>query len=230
MSQSKRKMIVIAALTLAATVQADGLAVTPEVFSGIERAIENRTVRAVSVGLYDNGDMQVVGFGQVSRADSSTPQGDTLFEIGSITKVFTSPLAQTQVDAGRLSWDDTIASRLPDVEFANGEVAAITLRELSTHRSGLPRLPDNIDSTDPLDPYKGYDRELLLSFLAAYDPDALVKEMSYSNLGAGVLGTIAADAAELSYAEAMQHNFDLWQAKKLANLSAVQKIHFEETA
>ena len=61
-----------------------------------------------------------------------------------------------------------------------------------------------MDPQDPMNPYLGYDRELLFSFLAALDPDALVKEYEYSNLGAGLLGIVAADAAGLDYSKAMQ--------------------------
>ena len=191
---------------ISVAVQADGLTMNPDVVSGIERAIAGGKVRAAVVGLYDNGKTKVTGFGQMSRADDSVPQGNSIFEIGSISKVFTAILTQTQVNAGRLGWDDTIASRLPDAEFASEVVGAITLRELSSHTSGLPRMPDNFAPEDPLDPYNGYGREHMLAFLTALDSDDLEKKFSYSNLGAGLLGTIAAEAAGAEYAEAIYEN------------------------
>jgi D-alanyl-D-alanine-carboxypeptidase/D-alanyl-D-alanine-endopeptidase len=199
-----RTFVLTALLTAFAAATADDISMNPDVSSQIERAIADQNIRAAAVGLYDNGEMQVIGFGQVRSDDSSTPRGDTIFEIGSITKVFTSILAQTQVDAGRLDWDDTIASHLQDVDFANDSVGSITLRELSSHTSGLPRLPDNMDPPDPMNPYKGYEREHLLAFVGTFDPGSLEKTYDYSNLGAGLLGTIAADAVELDYAQAMQ--------------------------
>ena len=139
-------------MTIGITAFTNGLADDPmlstNVVADIEQSIESGNLRALAVGLYDNGEVQVTGFGQVSRDDKSIPTGDSIFEIGSITKVFTSLLAQTQVDADRLNWDDNIGSRLADVQFANDKVAAITLRELSTHSSSLPRLPDNLDPQD----------------------------------------------------------------------------------
>ncbi len=201
---SNRLFLITLTCTLFTTSSAADLDLSPHVLAGIEQAIEDSKARAVAVGLYDNGEIQVTGFGQLSRAGSAVPGSDTLFEIGSITKVFTSLLTQTQVAADRLTWDDTIGSLLPELDFTSEAVASITLRELSTHTSGLPRVPDNMDPTDPLDPYMGYDRALLLSFLVAFNPDALVKEYAYSNLGAGLLGVIAADAAESSFSEAMQ--------------------------
>ena len=169
----------------------------------MERAIADGTVRAASIGFYDDGATRVVGFGRLGRDDPRTPDGGTAFEIGSISKVFTALLAQTQVDAGRLSWSDTIAERLNARPFASGRVAAIELRELATHASGLPTLPANFAPTDFEDPYAGYDRERLIGFLTGFDPPGLDKEYAYSNLGMGLLGEIAADAAGAPYAEAM---------------------------
>src|SRR3954453_15736326 len=66
----------------------------------------------------------------------------TLFEIGSITKVLTGILIPDGVAEGKISLDDTLAQRLP-VKFAQASTGAVTLRQLATHTSCLPRLPDN---------------------------------------------------------------------------------------
>ena len=163
----------------------------------IDEITDNKRARTVVVGFYDDGDTSTLVAGSPGSSSS-------ILEIGSISKVFTSLLVQIQVDAGKLDWDQTLADSLPSLEFANDEVGSIRLRELSTHTSGLPRLPSNMSFDDPKDPYAGYDRKLLFEFLTEFDPDALDKSYEYSNLGAGLLGEIAADAAEAGYAEAMQ--------------------------
>ncbi len=169
----------------------------------LDKSIEDGTVRAAAVGAYDNGERRIVGLGRLASDDARVPAGDTVFEIGSISKVFTALLIQVQVDAGRMTWDDTIERHLPGLQFASDAVASITLRELATHSSGLPRLPPNMPLEDVLDPYAGYDRVRLLDFLTAYDPDQLAKRYDYSNLGAGLLGLLAGDAAKTGYADAM---------------------------
>ncbi len=183
---------------------------TPELSPGIaadlNRMIDRESVRAVTIGLYDNGKSEFVGFGRLSDDDTRQPDGSTVFEIGSISKVFTSLLVQVQVEAKNLDWDQSIASYLPDINFASPEVAAITLRELSTHTSGLPRLPNNMKFANSSNPYAGYTRRDLLSFVSSYKPDSLAKEYEYSNLGAGLLGVIAADASNSNYADAMKRN------------------------
>ncbi len=176
----------------------------PQVSERIERAIANQQVRAVSTAVYDNGKIAYQGFGIVAANNLATPDENTIFEIGSISKVFTALLAQTQVDAGKLRWDDTLAERFPDLTFASKAVGAISLRELAAHRSGLPRLPDNLEAIDFGDPFTGYNRKKLLGFLSAFKPKKLKKQYDYSNLGAGILGEVAADAAGLSFVEATE--------------------------
>jgi CubicO group peptidase (beta-lactamase class C family) len=73
----------------------------------------------------------------------------TLFEIGSISKVFTGLLLAQAVEAGDLHLDDTLGQVLHDkVRFTHADVAAITLRQLVTHTSCLPRLPPDFFKQD----------------------------------------------------------------------------------
>jgi len=193
----------IAVALIAQATSADEPELLPDVMAGYERLLERDNARAIAIGLYDNGASRFVSMGRLSDSSPAPPAGDTIFEIGSISKVFTSLLTQVQVDEGRLDWNSAISRYLPDVDFANAEIAAIRLQELATHTSGLPRLPDNMQFEDPSDPYAGYGREDLLAFLAAFDPEPLDKTYAYSNLGAGLLGVIAADASGDSYSDAL---------------------------
>ena len=174
--------------------------------AALERAVDDGLVRGAVVGVRHDGEASVTGVGRMAGGDAAAPAGDTVFEIGSISKVFTALLAQAQADAGRLDWDRSIAAYLPDARFASEAVASITPRELATHTSGLPRLPDNLDPADGLDPYADYDRARLLAFLAAHVPEAPVREHAYSNLGGGLLGLVAAGAAGVEYAAALERD------------------------
>ena len=116
--------------------------------------------------------------------------GETRFEIGSITKVLTHLLLAESIGQGKVKDDTTIADLLEsDFAFAQPEVGKITLRELATHSSGLPRLPRNMVPVDALDPYKGFGDVALMNCLRdvrAKQP--LRKGYAYSNLGVGLLG------------------------------------------
>ncbi len=173
---------------------------------GLQSMIDDGDARAIVIGLYDNGKTSVAGFGQVSRNNAASPRADTIFEIGSITKVFTTLLAEEQVMADRLAWSDTLATRLPDVDFVSDGVAGIAIGELAGHVSGLPRMPDNMPMADPMNPYIGYDSALLQAFIGDLNPASLDKVFAYSNLGMGLLGEIAASAAGLPFEAAMQRD------------------------
>jgi D-alanyl-D-alanine-carboxypeptidase/D-alanyl-D-alanine-endopeptidase len=114
----------------------------------------------------------------------------TLFEIGSISKVFTGIFIADAVTEGKLSLDDTMAQRLP-VKFAQAATGAVTLKQLATHTSCLPRLPDNFQDAATADPYARYDDKKLFEYLADAKLTALPPcAAEYSNLGFGILGVI----------------------------------------
>lgn len=120
-----------------------------------------------------------------------TPPEKLVFEIGSITKVFTGLLLAQAVVEKKVTLDTPIGALLGEKQpFADPRVAAITLKQLSTHTSGLPRLPTNAAAgMVEGDPYANYDEKLLLAYLR----DARLEgegpyTVSYSNLGVGLLG------------------------------------------
>lgn len=113
---------------------------------------------------------------------------DTLFEVASNTKVFTAVVFQRLVVEGRLSNTDTLGSLLPTLTFRNESVASITLQELVTHTSGLPKLPPNMHCAGCSNPFTGYTSQDLYDCLE--DTETLPKrgKFLYSNLGFGLLG------------------------------------------
>ena len=123
-----------------------------------------------------------------------------VFEIGSISKVFTAHILAKMVVEGKLALDATINSILP-VPINND--IEITLRELATHTSGLPRLPPGIVWQDLFrnrhNPYKNYTENKLLHYLQNELKLKDKGKLIYSNLGAGLLGYALAKFAETSY-------------------------------
>ncbi len=99
-----------------------------EIHARINNAVSRGSVGAAVVGIYDQGDVRLFGYGQKNPGEAQKPDGETLFEIGSITKVFTAILVQRLVEQGRLEWDDPISSYLNDFQFESEAVGAITLR------------------------------------------------------------------------------------------------------
>ncbi|MBB5034899.1 serine hydrolase [Prosthecobacter vanneervenii] len=128
--------------------------------------------------------------GQAPETGDTKPE-KIVFEIGSISKVFTGLLLAQAVVDKKVTLETTIGSLLEEkVKFADPRVAAITLKQLATHTSGLPCLPDNaIAGAVEEDPYANYDEKLLWNYLATARLDGESPfSFSYSNLGVGLLG------------------------------------------
>jgi serine-type D-Ala-D-Ala carboxypeptidase/endopeptidase len=127
--------------------------------------------------------------------------GRTLFEIGSITKVFTGILLADMIERGEVRLEDPVAQFLPDgtpVPSRNGK--QIRLVDLATHSSGLPRMPSNFAPADPSNPYADYSAERLYEFLRGHTLTRGIGERAeYSNIGVGLLGHALSRRAGTSY-------------------------------
>jgi D-alanyl-D-alanine-carboxypeptidase/D-alanyl-D-alanine-endopeptidase len=153
------------------------------------------------VGVIEPTCRRVVAYGNLAQGDPRTLDGDTIFEIGSVTKVFTSLVLADMVSRKEVTLDDAAAQYLPEnVRMPERSGKSITLLDLSTHTSGLPRLPGNLKLGDPANPYADYSADDLYRFLSGYtlprDPGS---EVEYSNLGAGLLGHLLAYRAGTDY-------------------------------
>jgi serine-type D-Ala-D-Ala carboxypeptidase/endopeptidase len=162
--------------------------------------VQHQSVGIV-VGVIGPEGQRVVAYGQLAKGDPRPLNGDTVFEIGSMTKVFTSLLLADMVQRGEVALDDPVAKYLPaSVKMPERNGRQITLVDLATHTSGLPRLPTNLKPTDPGNPYADYTVAQLYQFLSSYqltrDPGA---QYEYSNLGGGLLGDVLALRAGMSY-------------------------------
>jgi serine-type D-Ala-D-Ala carboxypeptidase/endopeptidase len=138
-----------------------------------------------------------------TRADGSEITAETIFEIGSITKVFTALLLADMVERGEVRLNDAVREYLPSgVTVPSRGRREITLADLATHTSGLPRDPANLDLRSLVDPYAEYRAADLYEFLATYslqrDPGT---QFEYSNVGMGLLGHVLAARAGVSYEE-----------------------------
>ncbi|OYX66343.1 MAG: hypothetical protein B7Y88_05530 [Sphingomonadales bacterium 32-64-17] len=166
----------------------------------LERRVAERPGAGFVLGISENGARGIV----VAQPQGG-PQfdGDTLFEIGSITKVFTALLLADMTLKGEVALDDPVEKYLPaGARMPRGASGGeITLRHLSLQTSGLPRLPDNMPYGDPADPYADYTEAMLLDFLAHFElPREVGARYEYSNLGVGLLGYALARAAGTDYA------------------------------
>lgn len=160
--------------------------------------LADRPFQAVVVGIAVDGADVVYGFGRAKiGGELRTPDANTVFEIGSITKCFTGILLADRVKAGVVKLDDPAEKHLPEgLKLPRRDDRDITLLQLATHTSGLPRMPPLFflgsllgPSRDTDNPYKHYSLKILEKELPLLRIDRPIGGKSaYSNLGAGVLG------------------------------------------
>jgi serine-type D-Ala-D-Ala carboxypeptidase/endopeptidase len=130
----------------------------------------------------------------------------SLFEIGSITKLFTATLLADMAREGLVGIDDPVQRHLPDGVVMPSRSRDITLADLSSHRSGLPSVPRELllraFTTDRGDPYARWDAAKLEAEIPRTKPrrDA-GRKFAYSNWGVGVLGHVLALRAGTGYDE-----------------------------
>jgi len=162
--------------------------------------VQHQSVGIVA-GVIDASGRRLVAYGSLAKGDARPLDGDTMFEIGSISKVFTSLLLADAVERGDVALGDPISKFLPDkVKAPQRNGKAITLEDLATHTSGLPRLPSNLHPKDPANPYADYSFEDLYHFLSGYELTRDIgAQYEYSNLGGGLLGHVLALRAHTDY-------------------------------
>ena len=144
------------------------------------------------VGLLVRDECLCLGYGKVDQGSALPPDAGTVFEIGSITKVFTAALLAEMAGRGEVRLDRPVAELLPPgVRVPSYRGRAITPAHLAEHTSALPRLPGNLlaTATDMKNPYRDYRVTHLHEYLSGaaigFPPGTGV---AYSNLGAGLLG------------------------------------------
>ena len=175
-----------------------GAGIQDEVDRLAKPLIQSGEVYGMIVGvLTPDGVTRTYGYGKTGRAgDELPPRADTVFQVGSISKLFVATVLALLVEEGRLHYSDTVRSILPPEVPLNKDVGELTLYELVTHTGGLPRQPSGLTQLRYFIAYLftgrnlyGYiDRSYLYDYLRHYhlkprDQRGYV----YSNIGAGLL-------------------------------------------
>lgn len=133
----------------------------------------------VAVALYYEGKGELYSFGYADPIDHKSVTPDTIFELASITKVFTSTILAEEVLTGKVQLTNPLAKYLPALN-STSVARRIKLVDLATHTSSLPRVPpEEFDKN----------RDRILDFLNLWTPEYPIgTKYVYSNLGFGVLG------------------------------------------
>jgi serine-type D-Ala-D-Ala carboxypeptidase/endopeptidase len=167
--------------------------------------IEKKVVDGMSIGYIEGKRQGIVHLGSAGpagkRADDST-----IYEVGSVSKIFTSLLLADAVVRGRIDLNATADVANPaGIRLPSRNGRSITWLDLSTHRSGLPRIPFNLRITNFTDPYHDYDSKKAAAFLKDFKlPRQPGESQKYSNFAASILGYLVAQKEGKPYQELLR--------------------------
>lgn len=153
------------------------------------------------IGVVKGERVFIKGFGATKKENGAVPNEKTIFELASVGKTFTTSTAQILADRAEISFDDTLEKHLGAKVKLCEQVKKITLRQLATHTSGIPSIPESFfpKMKDELDPYKDLVVQDLYDYLSECGGIEPGGSYSYSNTGMGVLGHILELKTEKSY-------------------------------
>ncbi|TKG89838.1 DUF3887 domain-containing protein [Puteibacter caeruleilacunae] len=158
----------------------------------------------ISIALIDDGKVRFLGIKKDGDTISAIDNQKSIFEIGSISKVFTSTLLANAVIDEKIKLNDNINGYLETPLKGDIKVSFV---DLANHTSGLPRLPSNLDlaTVNPANPYKEYKEKELDEYLTTQLVISNKGEYQYSNLGAGLLGYTLSRVEKDTYENLLQN-------------------------
>jgi CubicO group peptidase (beta-lactamase class C family) len=174
--------------------EADQPRIRETVDNAIRPVMRAYDIPGMAIAVTINGKRYFYNYGVASRKTKYPVTGETLFEIGSISKTFTATLASYAQVSGKLSLSDSPGKYLPSLQGSSFD--KVTLLDLGTHTSGgLPlQVPDNIDNTDQL-----------IDYFKTWQPTYPAgTHRIYSNPSIGLLGMIAAQSMQESFDDAIE--------------------------
>jgi D-alanyl-D-alanine-carboxypeptidase/D-alanyl-D-alanine-endopeptidase len=155
----------------------------------------------IVIGVYKAGRTSIMGYGSVEKGTAKLPDSNTLFELASTSKLFTTSTLQILCDKGLLNLDDKIADLLKGKVELPPIAAQTTLRHLATHTSGFPSLPEAFieKMTDENNPYAALKMQDLYDYLKTCTGKQKEGTFEYSNFGMGLLGQLIALKTNIDY-------------------------------
>ena len=188
----KKVILLLIVLCVDFSVTAQQHKISSEVKEFVKARVDTDKNVGIVIGYIDGDTVEYFSYGKTALTNGTDVDENSVFEIGSISKTFTTIMLSDEVLQGHMKLSDPISKYLPQevkVPTRNGKV--ITLKDLATHSSGLPRMPDNFTPVNPSNPFADYSVKQIYSFLSAHELTRDIGESyEYSNYGMGLLGHI----------------------------------------
>jgi CubicO group peptidase (beta-lactamase class C family) len=155
------------------------------------------------IGILKNEKIVITGYGTTKKGEQILPNAFSLFELASVSKVFTTSTLQLLVDEGILKLDDTIQPLLANKVNLPESAQNTTLQDLATHHSGFPKVPETLFSKeiDFTNPYKDLVRQDMYDYLETCEGKKKEGKFDYSNFGMGLVGHLLELKTKIGFEE-----------------------------
>ena len=166
--------------------------ISEKVKENIKLKVDAGDNTGIVIGIFEGDKVEYFSYGKTDIKTGVHVDENSVFEIGSVSKVFTALLLADQVVNKKMKLSDPISMYLPQgIKSPTRNGQEITLQHLSTHSSGLPRLPSNMIIENRIQPYVNYTGKDMLDFLSNYELTRDIgQQWEYSSYGVGLLGYI----------------------------------------
>ena len=167
--------------------------------SEVKKLTRNDLSYGLVIGVYKNGKSFIKGYGTVSKESTTVPDPSTVFQIASVSKLFTTSLLQILSDEGIVKMDDTLGDLIGDSMSLSPAAQRVTLKQLATHTSGFPRVPKSLGLNATKlagkenlmqNPYSHLGPEYIFDYLKTTMDKREPGRFEYSNFGMGLLGHV----------------------------------------
>ena len=168
--------------------------------------LEDKNIAGYSIGLIYSDSIFIYHTGATDYQNSSNLEDSTIFELGGLSKVFTASLIEILAQEGILEYTKPFNCYL-DSTFQNNQMADLTIEDLVTHCSGLPKLPHEfgVKEKEINNPYAHYTKEDLLLFYKDFVLDENTKkEYFYSSINFALLEIAIENSTGIAYEELLQ--------------------------
>ncbi|RZS93581.1 serine hydrolase domain-containing protein [Aquimarina brevivitae] len=182
-----------------------------------KKHFENKNNAGLSIGIIKNHKQNAFYYGGKYTNQLKDVDSTTLFEIGSVTKLYTTFILASLEYENKINRSDLLSKYLPNNITKDKDWASkVKLVDLATHTSGLPAFDSTkslvqLDGFDENNPYGMFTKEFMFSILKETDTLDNYGKVKYSNFGIGILGLAMAESQKTKFS----YLFENYIIKKL---------------
>ncbi|HYG43576.1 MAG TPA: D-alanyl-D-alanine-carboxypeptidase/endopeptidase AmpH [Bordetella sp.] len=160
----------------------------------------NSGAPAVIIAVVRGDDSVIQAYGETAPGNGVEPDAQSIFRIGSVSKVFATDVLAALAAQGKVRLTDPLAKYAPEHTGVQVNGRPITLLDLATHSAGLPRELPNPDAKPSDNPFAAFERDYYWTWLGSHKPAYVPGTTTlYSNMGFGLLGDALAKAGGADY-------------------------------